>query len=281
MLDRKKIVKTVMGRIAGISGAFERAFGSTTLIVGFHRVNDQMPEDGLTCGSAKFEAFCRFFRKYARVVPLSEQVAACREGKDMSGTVSITFDDGYLDNFEVAAPILHRLQMPATFFITSGFIGSQVIPPWDVELVRQPGWMTWDHLRSLVAQGFEIGCHTDTHIDMGRADADTVRRELEVSKQKINQELGITVQLFAYPFGDRQNISDCSRQLVRDLGFVCCASSHGGLNAVGTSPFHLQRVPIAEWFATPDQFGFEFVRGLWQRNKVWASSDSSPAGARD
>src|ERR1700691_5706168 len=203
-LNKKRALKSILGRAAGISGVYVRAFRKTMVIVAFHRVSDQMAEDGLTCSSAKFEAFCRFLSKYARVVPFSEQVQACREGRDMRGTVSITFDDGYLDNFEVAAPILHRLQMPATFFITSGFIASQVIPPWDVELVRQPGWMTWDHLRSLVAQGFEIGCHTDTHIDMGRADADTVRRELEVSKQKINQELGITVQLFAYPFGDRQ-----------------------------------------------------------------------------
>lgn len=273
MLDKKRMMKTVMGRIAGITGSYERAFRSTMMIVAFHRVNDQLAEDSLTCGSAKFEAFCRFFRRYARVVPLSEQVAACREGKDMSGTVSITFDDGYLDNFKVAAPILRGLQMPATFFIASGFIGSRVTAPWDADLVQQPGWMSWDNVRSLVAQGFEIGAHTDTHIDMGSADAQTLRTELEVSKQKINQELGISVQLFAYPFGNRENISDRSRQLVRDLGFACCASCYGGVNALNTSPYHLKRIPIAEWFATPDQFGFEFVTGLRRRGGVWADPD--------
>jgi peptidoglycan/xylan/chitin deacetylase (PgdA/CDA1 family) len=280
VLDKKRMIKTVMGRLAGISGIYERAFGSSMLIVAFHRVNDQIPEDSLTCSSAKFEAFCRFFRKYTRIVPLSEQVAACREGKALSGTVSITFDDGYLDNFEVAAPILHRLQLPATFFVTSGFIGSRVIPPWDVELVRQPGWMSWDNVRSLVAQGFEIGAHTDTHIDMGSADGKTLRMELEASKEKISQELGLSVQLFAYPFGGPQHISERSRELVRELGFICCASSYGGVNAVGTSSYDLKRIPIADWFATPDQFGFEFVRGFRQQAGPRAESVSSAARVR-
>jgi peptidoglycan/xylan/chitin deacetylase (PgdA/CDA1 family) len=264
------MLKTLLGRAAGISGSCARAFRSTMLIVAFHRVNDQLAEDGLTCGSAKFEAFCRFFRRYARVVAFSEQVAGCSAGRDMTGTVSITFDDGYLDNFEVAAPILRALGLPATFFISTAFIGSRVIPFWDRELPRQPGWMSWDQVRSLLAQGFEIGGHTDTHINMGSAAADTVRRELEVSRQRIESELGIAPRLFAYPFGDRQHISERSRELVRDLGFESCASCYGGVNAVGTSPYHMKRIPIGGWFATPEQFGFEFVTGRWRRLDVWA-----------
>ena len=259
MIDTRKMLKTLMGRLAGISGAYARSFRSTMMIVAFHRVNDQMAEDGLTCGAAKFEAFCRFFRKYARIVALSEQVAACREGEDMRGTLSITFDDGYRDNFEVAAPILESLKLPATFFITTGFIGSQTIAPWDAALPRQPGWMSWDHVRSLLARGFEVGAHTHTHIDMGRADEATMRTELQVCRDRIRQELGFVPQLFAYPFGDPENITERSRELVRELGFTSCASCHGGVNAAGTSPYQLRRIPIAEWFATPDQFGFEFL----------------------
>jgi peptidoglycan/xylan/chitin deacetylase (PgdA/CDA1 family) len=255
-------LKTILGRIAGAAGVDARAFRSTMVIAAFHRVNDRLATDGLTCSSAKFEAFCRFFRKHARVVALSEQVAGCRQGKDMSGTVSITLDDGYLDNFENAARILRSLQLPATFFITTGFIGSRVIAPWDAHLQQQPGWMTWDHVRSLVSQGFEIGSHTHTHIDMARVDRETIRGELEVSKQRIQQELGSSVQLFAYPFGGPEHISDDARALVLDAGFSCCVSSYGGVNGVGASPYHLKRIPIAgEWFTTPEQFGFEFALG--------------------
>lgn len=261
MLDTRTL-KSAIGRVAGSAGAYARAFNSTMMVVAFHRVNDQMPDDELTCSTAKFEAFCRFFQRNTKIVPFSEQVAACHEGKDMRRTLSLTFDDGYRDNFDVVAPILQRLQIPATFFITTGFIGSQTTAPWDVALPQQPGWMTWDQVRILVARGFEVGPHTHTHIDMGSMDLETIRAELEISNAIFKRELGYDPQLFAYPFGGRQHISERSRALVRELGLTCCASCYGGVNAVGCSPYHLQRIPVGQWFSTPDQFGFEFVMGL-------------------
>jgi peptidoglycan/xylan/chitin deacetylase (PgdA/CDA1 family) len=215
----------------------------------------------LTCGAAKFEAFCRFFAKYFRVPPLSEQIAACRDGRDVGGTLSITFDDGYLDNIEIAVPILRRLQLPATFFITTGFIGSQLVPQWDRELTRQPGWMTWDQVRKLRNLGFEIGNHTESHIDMGTADPETVRGELESSKKRLFQELGTETNLFAYPFGGREHISNNSRELVREAGFSCCLACYGGVNPSRPDPFELNRIGIGEWFSTPDQFGYELLAG--------------------
>lgn len=261
MSDNNSVLKSALGRAAGIAGLYGRAFGSTMLIVTFHRVNDRMAGDELTCSTARFKAFCRFFRRHARVVPLAEQVAGCRDGRDMSGTISITFDDGYRDNYEVAAPILRSLELPATFFVTSGFIGSRVVAPWDTQLTPPPPWMTWDDLRSLRSQGFDIGAHTDTHIDMGSADLATVRRELEICRDKIRDELGIGTQLFAYPFGDPENITANSRELVRGLGFTCCASCYGGVNRPGADPYELRRIPITQWFTTPHHFGFEFMMG--------------------
>jgi peptidoglycan/xylan/chitin deacetylase (PgdA/CDA1 family) len=277
MLNTKKLIKTAIGRISGMAGAYRRAFRSKMIVVSFHRVNDEFPEDGLTISSRKFETFCRFFRKHTEVVSLSEQVADCRAGRDMRGTLSITFDDGYLDNFKVAAPILRRLGMSATFFVTTGFVGTEVIAPWDVDLPRQPGWMSWDNVRALAAQGFEIGAHTDTHINMGSAQEESVRAELQTSKDRIFQELGISPSLFAYPFGDLCHISESARQLVRDLGFTCCVSSYGGVNSLAANPFYLRRIPIGEWFATPDQFGFELLAGLWRRKATLVDSDLARA----
>src|SRR5580765_3543579 len=101
----RRQAKDALGRAAGITGTYARRFRSQMTVVAFHRVTDQLAADGLTCGPAKFEAFCRFFARHFRVLPLSEQIAACRTGRDVGGTLSITFDDGYLDNVEVAAPI--------------------------------------------------------------------------------------------------------------------------------------------------------------------------------
>lgn len=256
-----KTIKGSIGHAAGAAGLFARAFRSKMIIMAFHRVRDDMPEDGLTCSSAKFEDFCRFFRTHFRVVPLSEQVAGCSAGKDMGGTLSITLDDGYRDNFEVAAPILRKMSLPAAFFVTTGFIGTPTIAPWDRDLARPPGWMDWDQVRSLAAQGFEIGCHTDTHIDMGTADAETVRAELEVSGRKLQEQLGKPARLFAYPFGGPDNICGQSLELVREAGFVCCVSCLGGSNAPPASPFNLSRIGMGLGFVSPDQFGFDLLVG--------------------
>jgi len=157
---RKKL-KTVLGRAAGFAGMYSRRFRSSMTIVAFHRVNDTQARDGLTCSPEKFRAFCRFFQQHFRVVPLAEQVAGCRAGRDMGGTLAITFDDGYLDNFTVAAPILRELGLPATFFVTTSFIGSRTIPPWDAHLAVPPSWMTWDQLRALQAVGRRVLANID------------------------------------------------------------------------------------------------------------------------
>ena len=82
----RKRIKAAIGRFAGRSGALSWRYRTKMISVAFHRINDAIPEDGLTYGSAKFEAYCEFFRTHFRVVPLSEQVAGCSAGKDMGGT---------------------------------------------------------------------------------------------------------------------------------------------------------------------------------------------------
>ena len=257
---RKKI-KTALGLAADATGMSARRYASVSTIVAFHRVNDEMPEDGLTCSAAKFDRFCRYFSSRFKVVSLREQIAGSRSGQDMGGSLSITFDDGYLDNFEVAAPILQKYRLPATFFVTTGFLGTSIVAPWDASLPTAPRWMDWTHARELLALGFEIGNHSDTHLNMATSTPEVIRDDLSESREKLKREVGVTAQLFAYPFGGRDDISDASRAVVRDLGFECCVSCYGGVNASGADPYLLNRIGIAEWFGTPQQFGFEVLTG--------------------
>lgn len=255
-----KLVKSAIGRLADVTGAYRSSFDLSMTIVAFHRVNDEQSEDdGLTCSSARFEEFCRFFSTHFRVVPLSQQIAACHRNEPMGGTLSITFDDGYRDNAEVAAPILKRLGLPATFFITTGFIESDRVPFWDTDLTRQPGWMSWAQVRGLAQDGFEIGCHTHTHIDMGTASPETVREELGRSRGILEETLQRRINLFAYPFGGRENICQASIDIVREEGFDCCMSCCGGLNDTLPDPYNLRRLPISNWFETPHQMAAEIM----------------------
>ena len=60
-----------------------------------------------------------------RVVPLADLIQHLSEGRDCRGMLAITFDDGYLNNATVAAPILKKLGLPATVFLATGFVGAQ------------------------------------------------------------------------------------------------------------------------------------------------------------
>ena len=260
-MEFKKALKSAAGRAAEAAGVMMRRPRNAMTIVTFHRINDELPEDGLTCGSRKFTAFCRFFLKYFRVVPLSEQVAGCRSGRDMGGTLSVTFDDGYADNFTVATPILKAMAIPATFFVTTGFIDSSVVPAWDDSLRVPQHWMSWEQVRQLIALGFDVGSHTDGHINLSTTDPEAIRADIEVSREKLQRELGITPRLFAYPFGGAEDISVAAREMVRRAGFECCLSCFGGVNLRDTDPYHLRRISIGEWFASPHQFALEFILG--------------------
>ena len=257
----KKEIKSALGRAADALGISERRYSSFSTIVAFHRVNDDMPSDGLTCGAAKFDDFCRYFSARFRVIPLREQIAASRLGQETRGTLSITFDDGYLDNFQVAAPILQKYHLPATFFVTTGFLGTSIVAPWDAALPTAPRWMDWTHVRGLASMGFEIGCHSDTHLNLATSSPEDVRTDLLCSKEKLEREMGVTKLLFAYPFGGQEDISEAARKVVQDLGFECCAACHGGVNSRTADPYRLNRIGIAEWFATPQQFGLELLLG--------------------
>jgi peptidoglycan/xylan/chitin deacetylase (PgdA/CDA1 family) len=257
-----KLAKSMFGRLGVAAGRYSPVVASQVTIVAFHRVNDLLDSnDPLTVSSQTFREFCEFFRAQFRVVPLGEQIRALRAGQPIGGSLSITFDDGYLDNFEVAAPILKELGLPATFFVTTNFVESQSVPFWDKELPVQPGWMSWSQVAALSDDGFEIGCHTETHLDMGASPLEAIAIELRNSKKILEQRLRKPVELFAYPFGGRAHINEASLALVRGGGFSCCVSCCGGTNSAASDPFQLNRLPISGWFSSPYQMAAEMMLG--------------------
>jgi len=231
--------------------------GDRGIIVAFHRVTDKLPEDGLTRSSRDFERFCRFFKTNYDTVSLQEFISRVERGVSVAGSLAITFDDGYLDNYEVAAPILQKLGLPATFFVVSRYLGTNIVPWWDASLPCQPGWMTWDQVGSLAREGFDIGAHTQNHADLGKVDGAEADMEIEGSRRDLHEALGRIPDHFAFPYGQAGNLSEANRQRIRAAGFRCCVSCHGGIVRTGEDLFHLHRIPIGGWFRTPEQFGFE------------------------
>lgn len=258
-LESKGRIKSVLGRMLFTLRLHQIGGLERGVVVSFHRVNREADPTGLTISPEMFERFCRFFSHYFDVVSLTHFVERLEKGQSVGALLAITFDDGYLDNFEIAAPILKRLNLPATFFVTTKFVGTDTVPMWDQEAGVSFPWMSWEQVGSLHKQGFEIGAHTRHHVDLGKTAGDLAREEIHGSRADLEDKLGTAVRLFAYPFGRANQMTGPNRELVTIGGFRCCCSCFGGTNTASTDPFLLRRVPISTWFTSPFHFAFEFA----------------------
>jgi peptidoglycan/xylan/chitin deacetylase (PgdA/CDA1 family) len=128
--------------------------------------------------------------------------------------VIISFDDDWEGQYTYALPLLKKYGFTATFYI------------W-VVVVGRKHHMTWDEVKELDAAGMQIGCHTLTHPFLQRIRSDeTLRREIVVSKQRIEEHIGKPVTSFAYPFG-QYNARVVS--FVREAGFASARSTWPGV----------------------------------------------------
>src|SRR6185437_9715531 len=106
------------------------------VVVNYHRVGDReaTPYDpGVYSATPElFEEQIRFLRRRLRPVTL-EEAAAFLAGRLRLGRagVLVTFDDGYLDNYTTAFPLLRRHGVPAVFFLPTAFIGTGRLAWWD------------------------------------------------------------------------------------------------------------------------------------------------------
>lgn len=100
----------------------------------------------------------------------------------------LTFDDGYVDNYEQAFPLLRRYGMVGTFYIVLDFVG-------------RPGYMSWDQLREMAAGGMSIQAHSASHADLSLASGAALERQLVEPKRRIEEEVGRPVLHLAYPSG--------------------------------------------------------------------------------
>jgi len=250
-------LKDLLGRFFYGTGLYRLFFRKKALIVLFHRVDDALGENPISCTGDTFRAYCDFFRKYFRVVSLSELIRRLEDGGAIGGRLVVTFDDGYLDNFRIAAKELEKRGMTACFFLATDFVGSARVPSWDEERGIRSAWMGWEDVRALERRGFELGAHTMSHVDLGKSGGEEAAREIAGSKERLERELGREVTDFSYPFGGRNNLTEANRREVRRAGFGSCLSAFGGCVAPGTSPYHLARMPVSPWYLTPYQFGFE------------------------
>jgi len=243
----------------------------------YHRVNDTS-KDKLTTSVNRFIEHLAMLRSRYPVVTLQAAREALAAGHYLGpNVVVITFDDGYADNYEYAAPILEHFRLPATFFVTAGLVGTPRPFPHDARFPHHFRPMTWDQVEGLAARGFGIGSHGMTHANLARCPLEEARREIVESRDLIQRRLGAPVTCFAYPFGGRQDVTPAVIGEIRAAGYEVIASAYGGVNVNWLDPSNVVRIGVSDaydtWALRAEIEGIS-LQGL---RREWASPDNPAA----
>lgn len=106
---------------------------------------------------------------------------------DTRRACDFTFDDGNASDLE-AARRLRAAGLVGRFFVLAGRIG-------------QPGYLSHEDVREMVAMGMEIGLHGRDHVDWRATDDATLRREIDDSRAELAELCGGEVNTLAIPYG--------------------------------------------------------------------------------
>lgn len=175
------------------------------------------------------------------VISLREAVA-CLQGRQPipEKAVVLTFDDGYANYYQYAAPVLQKYGFPSTVYLLSQLIGKKSY--W-LEKDDHPAADLMDKqmIRELQQAGVHFGSHGRTHPRLSRIEAELARNEIFSSKLELEDLLGEAVDSFCYPYGD---LNPAVTQMTRDAGYKTAVTCVRGAATPADDPWLLPRKAI-------------------------------------
>jgi peptidoglycan/xylan/chitin deacetylase (PgdA/CDA1 family) len=153
--------------------------------------------------------------------------------------VLLTFDDGYLDNFETALPILEEKNMTAVVFPITNWIGRE--NKWEDFHKELTTTMDWPQLKAWQAAGMEIASHTVNHPALGRCSNSQMTAELKESKAVLEKKLACSIDFLCYPYG---NFNAETKAAARQAGYKAAFAIFKNVSLWHIDLFALPRIPI-------------------------------------
>jgi peptidoglycan/xylan/chitin deacetylase (PgdA/CDA1 family) len=211
-----------------------------------------------------FEKHLCYLKKNYRIFSLSDIVKKLRNSQKLEkNTLCLTIDDGFLDNYEFAYPILKRHSLPATIFVAAGYIeGRAQVNITEKHLIHnatiedkyknseiyklpQLPMMTWKQVKEMSEDCIEIGAHTINHPILTKVPLDIAKSEIKSSKIVLEEILNKKIKLFAFPNGMKGDYNDELCQIVQSSGYDAAFTVEWGINTVGDDLYRLKRIPIS------------------------------------
>jgi len=209
-------------------------------VICYHRFAEKC-KSSICMPASIFDQQMRYLKDNGyRVINLAELLGFLRYRHALpKRSVVITLDDGYRSAYDIAYPILKKYGFTAALLIYTDFVETSTSA------------ITWDQLREMNTDGFEVGSQTLSHCDLTKkkegedekAYIERIKRELLVSKQIIDKELEQDTIYVAFPNGhyNQRVLNICDQ-----VGYEMAFSTKRGGNPFFADPLDLRREQIVK-----------------------------------
>lgn len=175
-----------------------------------------------------------------KLLGLPEIAAKLKAGESLPDrAAAVTADDAYISALTEGWPRLKKAGIPFTLFVATEPVTSKL-----------RGYLTWDQIRQMKAEGVTIGAHSHRHPSLPAMTPEAARADLETSMAIFEKELGEKPTLFAYPFGEWDTKT---LKLAKDMGYSVAFGQHSGVAHSRHDMFWLPRFPMNEHFGSVER----------------------------
>ena len=210
---------------------FQRA-ENTVPVLNYHQVNNSRIISPLTVTNRDFAKQMQYLADNGyHTVTVDELILAWEQGAELPDKpVVITFDDGYVDNYEWAYPILKHYNFKATIFLVSDFMD------------RFDNYLTWDNVKTMHESGLiDFESHTLSHEELTKLKPEEIRHQLTGSRKALEWRLKKPVHCLAYPCG---SYNEEVLRLMNETGYKAAFTVNYGLAGSNEPRLALNRIPV-------------------------------------
>lgn len=199
-------------------------------IIVYHRIErpPTATATGIIVSPENFRKHLTFLKKHRyHVIGLDDFVDAVITKRTLPGnSVIITFDDGTIDNYTQAFPVLKEFGFPATIFMI-------------VSLIDKEGFLTLDQMREMEKHKITFGSHTLGHAYLPGVSKEWQQYQIMESKKVLENRLGHSVDTIAYPGG---GFSEEIKNLARQAGYRAACTTNRGYDRTHKDLYEIKRI---------------------------------------
>jgi len=186
-------------------------------------------------GHLSFSVMPENFIKQLNVFKNQNNFGFVSEAYRRDYSVFLTFDDGYIDNYEILYPIISGKNIKINIFIATEFIGGK-------HHFGRDGYydvLTSSMIREMAKSGLvEFGSHTHTHADLSKMTKTKILYELQKSKAILEDIIGNEIITFAFPYSSYNSIVP---DILRQTGYKYAVTGDKGYISRYSNPYKLPR----------------------------------------